>query len=149
MTTPIFQVYLTEEARSAGISFHPPRPQDAGFDIASLVDVTIQPGEQSLLSTGLHMSVPVGYVGLIRDRSSVALRGGAVTAGVIDSAYRGEVKIVMHNLGKEPLVFKRGERMAQCLVIPHLDGASAVAVSSLGELGSTERGAGGFGSTGR
>jgi dUTP pyrophosphatase len=147
--TAIFQVYLSEEARKAGISFHPPREQDAGFDIASLEDVTIHPGAQALLRTGLHMAVPLGYVGLIRDRSSVALRGGAVTAGVIDSAYRGEVKIVMHNLGKEPLLFKRGERIAQCLVVPHLDGASSAEVSSLEELGQTDRGAGGFGSTGR
>lgn len=141
--------FLSEKAKAAGLVLKVPRQLDAGFDLPSLEDVTIPVSGFALLSTGVHLGIPEGWVGLIRDRSSLALKGGATTAGVIDASYRGEVKIAMHNLGKEPLVLKVGDRIAQCIIVPHLVGTESSEVFSQDDLGSTERGAGGFGSTGR
>ena len=141
--------FLNEKAVSVALPVKPPRELDAGFDLPALNDTIIEPGTMTAIETGIHLSIPEGFVGLVRDRSSIALRGGVTVAGVIDAAYRGEVKVLMHNLGKEPLAFKRGERIAQCLVVPHLSGNQCEEVKTLEELGSTERGAGGFGSTGK
>lgn len=142
--------FLSEEAKASGINFAAPRPGDAGFDLQSLGEQEIAPRGFALLRTGLHVAIPSGWVGLIRDRSSVALRGGACTAGVIDSSYRGELKIAMHNLSQEPLRFASGERIAQCIVIPHfISELPVVQSASLDELGDTARGAAGFGSTGK
>lgn len=143
------KIFLSDEAQRAGLVVKLPRPLDAGFDLPCLEPVTVKSQDMALIRTGVHVSIPVGWVGLVRDRSSVALRGGVTSAGVIDSSYRGEIKVVMHNLGSDDLVFGTGDRIAQCLVLPHFDSSSAVLVSSLEDLGDTERGDGGFGSTGR
>lgn len=145
----VLRFFLNKEAKEAGLSFKLPRELDAGFDLPALFDTSIDPGEFQLIRTGVHLAIPKDWVGLLRDRSSIALRGGAVTAGVIDASYRGEVKVAMHNLGREPLSFKQGERIAQCVVVPHLSGTTAVEEVTLDDLGSSERGAGGFGSTGK
>ena len=144
----MFRYFLSEEASALGLALRAPRPLDAGFDLPSLEEVTIEPLEQARLRTGIHIAVPEGWVALVRDRSSVALRGGVTVAGVIDSAYRGEVQVLMYNLSAEPLSFKVGERIAQLVVVPHLPGTDCEEVSSLAELGDTQRGEGGFGSTG-
>ena len=146
---PILKYCLSTEAKRAGIKLGIPRAQDAGFDLPSLHDLNIPPSGFVLVSTGVHLAIPPGWVGLLRDRSSVALRGGAVTAGVIDSSYRGEVRVAMHNLSLEPLVFQAGERIAQLLVVPHLEGGCSEEVELCDQLGESERGQGGFGSTGR
>jgi len=86
--------YRTEEAKSKEVTLRAPKEGDAGFDLPSLEDVTILPGEQVILSTGIHVAIPFGWVGIVRDRSSVGIKGGLTTAGVIDSGYRGEVKVV-------------------------------------------------------
>jgi len=143
------QYYLSEEAVSAGIVFKSPRVGDAGFDLPSLESVEILPSSFKAIRTGVHLAIPLGYVGLVRDRSSVALRGAACTAGVIDASYRGEVKVVMHNLSSETLQFAPGDRIAQILLLPHYLGADAEPVKSIEQLGETERAAAGFGSTGR
>ena len=154
-TEPVnFSYYLTDEARSLGLKFSLPRGGDAGFDLPSCGEQVIDPGSLALLRTGVHIAIPDGYVGLVRDRSSVALKGGVVVAGVIDSSYRGEVKVAMHNLSKEALVFASGERLAQCLLVPclgaaHFTAESFVEASSIADLGKTVRGSGGFGSTGK
>ena len=107
MSGQVLKYYLNDEARACGIELKIPRALDAGFDLPCLTPTTIEPNGFALIKTGLHFSIPEGWVGLLRDRSSsVALRGGAITAGVIDASYRGEVKVAMHNLGKEPLVFE-------------------------------------------
>jgi dUTP pyrophosphatase len=149
MTEPQIQYFLTEEARERGVIFSAPRPCDAGFDLPALEDVTLQPGKCALVRTGVHLAIPPGWVGIVRDRSSVAMRGGVTTAGVIDAAYRGEVKVLMHNMGSEPLMFKTGDRVAQCIVVPHLQGFNCVQVETFELLGATSRGENGFGSTGR
>ena len=147
MPEQVLKFWRTESVREAGIPFEAPRVGDAGFDVRCVDDTIIEPGQKTTLETGLHLAIPEGWVGLVRDRSSVASRGGVLSAGVIDASYRGELKVLMWNLGKEPLSFSRGDKVAQCLVLPHLK--QAAEVSSLAELGDTERGGGGFGSTGR
>ena len=147
MKHPALKYFLSDEARAAGLSFSAPRELDAGFDIRCIEAHVVEPGTFKLIKTGLHLAVPAGYVCLIKDRSSVALRGGATTAGVIDASYRGEVRVLMHNLAKENLSFEAGERVAQCVLVAHL--SELEEASKLEDLGSTERGTGGFGSTGR
>ena len=145
-----FRFYLSDEAKSQGLQFVPPRPGDAGFDLPSLGEQTIPAKGFALLHTGVHVAIPTGWVGLVRDRSSIAMKGGACVAGVIDAGYRGEVKIAMHNLSDKPLVFAKGERLAQCVLVPHfVSELPVVEAESLETLGSTTRGTAGFGSTGR
>jgi dUTP pyrophosphatase len=146
---PELKIYLSEEARSAGVEVRTPRPLDAGFDLPALEQVTIAPGAKCAVRTGVHTAIPEGWVGIVKDRSSVALRGGVTVAGVIDSAYRGEIKVIMYNLSDKHLTLEKGERLAQCLVIPHLEATQSVFVDSFDDLGETERGRGGFGSTGK
>ncbi len=149
MSSAVLHYFLNSEAKSRGIELLVPRELDAGFDLPSLDEVTIEPGAFALLRTGVHLAVPEGWVGLIRDRSSVALKGGVTSAGVIDASYRGEVKVAFHNLGKEALTFNTGDRIAQILILPHLAGTQSAKVELLEGLGDTVRGAGGFGSTGK
>ena len=118
---------------------------DAGFDLRASEELTIQPGARALVPTGLRFAIPEGYVGLVWDRSGLAVKHGMhCFAGVIDSSYRGEVKVVLANLGAEPFTVERGMRIAQMLVQPVAQ-AALVRMESLEE---TTRGEGGFGSTG-
>jgi dUTP pyrophosphatase len=143
---PPIQYYLDPEASSVGCSFQAPREGDAGFDLYCARPVSIEPGAQSLVETGLYVAIPQGWVGIIKDRSSVALSLARTHAGVIDAGYRGHVKVIISNAGPDPLVFAAGQKFAQMIVVPHLSAAEAV--SSIEDLGSSERGEGGFGSTG-
>jgi len=118
---------------------------DAGLDMYALEDSVVPPGEGRLLRTGVAFAVPVGHVGLVCDRSSLAKRGLKTAGGVIDAGYRGEVGVVVWNLSREDQHVKKGERCAQMLVIPI---ATPAPVDSA-DLGDTVRGSGGFGSTGR
>ncbi len=118
----------------------------AGADLRSSAAVEIPPGGRAAVPTGVALAIPTGHVGLIWPRSGLAVRHGLDTlAGVIDSDYRGEVRVVLINHGSEPVQLERGERVAQLLVQP-VERAHFVGVRGLAE---TPRGAGGFGSTGR
>ena len=121
----------------------------AGADLYSAEeDVTINPGETAFIGTGIAMAIPNGKVGLIYARSGLACKKGLAPAnkvGVIDSDYRGEVKVALHNHSKEPQTVLKGERVAQ-MVISDYYPCTYIECES---LTSTERGAGGFGSTGR
>lgn len=123
-------------------------PGDAGLDLLSAVDITLKPLERALVPTGIAVAIPEGYAGFIQPRSGLALREGlsmANTPGLIDSHYRGELKIVALNLDKtKSIVIKKGERIAQ-LVIQKIPFVKLLEVDSLDE---TERGSGGFGSSG-
>jgi dUTP diphosphatase len=121
-------------------------PGDAGMDLFAAEDMTLGAGEVKAVPTGIKMAIPDGYVGLIWDKSGISLQGVHRLAGVVDAGYRGEVKVVMVNLGKAPFVFKQGQKVAQMLIQP----VEAVEVVDVGEadLDETARGAGGFGSTG-
>ena len=121
---------------------------DAGLDLRSNEDVVLAPLERRLVGTGLAVAIPEGYAGFVQPRSGMALKRGlsmANTPGLIDSHYRGELKVCAVNLDLEtPISIERGERIAQ-LVIQRVPTGSLVEV---GELDETDRGAGGFGSSG-
>ena len=118
---------------------------DAGLDIYSVMDVVLDPMQALPVPTGVKIAIPEGYVGLIWDKSGVSLNGIHCLAGVIDSGYRGEVKIVMINLSQKPFVIAKGMKIAQMLVQPVI----TMEVVESNELKETTRGEGGFGSTGK
>jgi dUTP pyrophosphatase len=120
-------------------------PGDAGLDLFSAVDEVLGAGELKAVPTGIQLAIPDGYVGLIWDKSGISLHGVHRLAGVVDAGYRGEVKVVMINLGREPYAIKKGMKIAQLLIQPVV----AVEVSEAADLDDTSRGEGGFGSTGR
>ena len=120
----------------------------AGMDVVAAEELILQPGQRHAVATGLSVAIPEGYEVQVRPRSGLALKHGITclnTPGTIDSDYRGEVKVILANLGSEPFEIKRGERIAQLVPAPVLK-AEFRTVESLDE---TQRGAGGFGSTGR
>jgi dUTP pyrophosphatase len=120
----------------------------AGLDVTAAEELTLQPGERRAVATGFAIEIPRGYEVQVRPRSGLAIRHGITvlnTPGTIDSDYRGEVKVILVNLGTEPFEIRRGERIAQLVPAPVLR-ADFVEVSELEE---TTRGSGGFGSTGR
>ena len=119
----------------------------AGMDVVSAEDVTIAPGARHAVATGLAMAIPPGFEIQVRPRSGLALKHGITvpnTPGTIDSDYRGELKVILINLGSEPFEIRRGDRVAQLVLAPVVQ-AGWVEVD---ELDDTARGAGGFGSTG-
>jgi len=121
---------------------------DAGLDLFSAVDVSVMPGERVLVPTGIALAIPVGCAGFVLPRSGAALKRGlglANSPGLIDSAYRGEVKVIVVNLDRhEPIVITRGEKIAQ-LVVQRVEQCS---LREVGVLDDTVRGESGFGSTG-
>ncbi len=124
----------------------------AGMDIRAALPenepVTLAPGQRCLTPTGIAIALPPGFEAQMRPRSGLALKHGITclnSPGTIDADYRGELKVILVNLGQEPFVIKRGERIAQIVIAPVTQGEWAV-VETLSE---TARGAGGFGSTGR
>ena len=122
-------------------------PGDAGMDIRSIEDLTIPPGGRALVHTGLVMQLPPDAEAQVRPRSGLALKHGVTvlnTPGTIDAGYRGEVGVILINLGAEPFVVEKGMKIAQLVVAPVAQ-AEIVEVSA---VDATDRGAGGFGSTG-
>ena len=120
-------------------------PGDAGMDFFSNEEVFLKPGERRLISTGISMAIPEGYVGLMWDKSGIASKFGIKSmAGVIDAGYRGEVKILLHNLSEYDFQIEKGMKIAQMLIQP-VEQKQLIEVDSLEE---TERNEGGFGSTG-
>ncbi len=132
---------ITPEARLP-IYHH---PGDAGLDLFSAVDDVIEAGELKAIPTGIKMAIPEGFVGLIWDKSGLSLRGVHRLAGVVDAGYRGEVRVVMANLGRELFAIQKGMKIAQMLIQPVV----TIEVVEAEELDDTWRGEGGFGSTGR
>lgn len=124
-------------------------PQAAGLDLAAAVNAPMElaPGERALIPTGLILELPPGIEAQVRPRSGLALRHGVTclnSPGTIDSDYRGEVGVLLVNLGQEPFTVRRGERIAQLVLAPVVQAELAVVT----ELTETERGSGGFGHTG-
>ncbi|NCC29920.1 MAG: dUTP diphosphatase [Gammaproteobacteria bacterium] len=120
-------------------------PEAAGYDLSAAARATLFPGDQQLISTGFAWAIPSGYVGIIKDRSGMASKSRIYTAaGVIDSDYRGEVKVLVRNGSDRVVKIEVGDRVAQMLVVPCVIDT----VEEVAELSETARGAGGFGSTG-
>ena len=120
----------------------------AGMDLRADEAFTLAPGERRLVPTGLAMEIPPGHEGQVRPRSGLAVRHGIALVnapGTVDSDYRGEVKVLLVNLGQAPVAFARGDRIAQLVVAP----VARARVELVEDLAGTGRGSGGFGSTGQ
>ncbi len=123
-------------------------PGDAGMDVRSIETVILQPGERALVHTGLAFELPPNAEAQVRPRSGLALKHGITvlnSPGTVDAGYRGEVGVILINLGSEPFTVEKGMKIAQIVVAPVAQ-AEIVEVASLDD---SERGAGGFGSTGQ
>jgi dUTP pyrophosphatase len=132
---------LTESAITPNYA----HPGDAGLDIYSDEDCTIKPNERKLVSTGISIAAPPGYVLLIKDKSGVAYKGGLThMAGVIEHTYRGEYRILLYNTTNEDYIIKKGQKIAQIVIVP----VATAKVEVVDELSETQRGDGAFGSTG-
>lgn len=121
----------------------------AGMDLTAAIseDVVLQPGERKLVKTGLSIALPAGYEAQVRPRSGLALKNGITvlnTPGTIDADYRGEIGVILVNLGDEAFTITRGMRIAQMVIAQY----ARVNINVVSDLDATERGAGGFGSTG-
>ncbi|KQU55944.1 deoxyuridine 5'-triphosphate nucleotidohydrolase [Sphingomonas sp. Leaf339] len=120
----------------------------AGIDVVAAESMTLEPGGRAAIATGFALAIPEGYEVQVRPRSGLALKHGITclnTPGTIDHDYRGEVKVILANLGSEPFDVVRGERIAQ--LVPAV--VQRAALVEVAELDDTARGSGGFGSTGR
>lgn len=120
----------------------------AGMDVVAAEDLTLAPGRRHAVATGFAIAIPPGYEVQVRPRSGLALKNGITclnTPGTIDEDYRGEVKVILANLGDQPFEVRRGERIAQLVPAPVLKAS----FRDVSELSETSRGAGGFGSTGQ
>ncbi len=132
-------------ARVAGCDFKAPRSGDAGYDIQSAEAVTLFPGDQKTVTTGLRVEIPNGHVGMVKDRSSIAMRQVYTHAGVIDAGFRGLVNVLISNRGVENFHIEPGHRIAQLLIMK----VDTPALVEAERLSDTQRGENGFGSTGK
>jgi dUTP pyrophosphatase len=124
------------------------RSDDAGHDLCTIESISIAPGDRAAVGTGLAIALPIGYAGLVLPRSGHAARHGVTVVnapGLIDSGYRGEIKVLLINHGNDHVVFAPGDRIAQLVIIE----LPSVTFHEVAELDHTDRGVGGFGSTGR
>ncbi|MDH7974634.1 dUTP diphosphatase [Sphingomonas sp. AR_OL41] len=120
----------------------------AGMDVVAAEELVLTPGARAAVATGFAIAIPEGYEVQVRPRSGLALKHGVTclnTPGTIDSDYRGEVKVILANLGAEPFAIARGDRIAQLVPAP----VQRATLDEVDALDDTARGAGGFGSTGR
>lgn len=148
--TPLLKIVRMEHAADLPLPSYE-TPHAAGMDLRTALDapLTLQPGERAALPTGLTMAIPPGFEGQVRPRSGLAMRHGIALVnapGTIDADYRGEVKVLLVNLGQEPVEFRRGDRIAQLVIAP-VTRVEPVEAGPDG-LDDTARGDGGFGSTG-
>jgi len=128
-------------------------PHAAGLDLHAALDreLVVAPGERVSVPTGLALAIPVGYEGQVRARSGLARKFGIALVnapGTIDADYRGEVQVLLINLGQQPYHIQPQDRIAQLVIAPIVQ-VTLETVAQASELGETERGSGGFGSTGR
>jgi len=149
MSNPIVHIQKLPHGEGIDLPFYA-TTHAAGADLRAAVDedVVIAPGEHALIKTGFAMALPDNYEAQVRPRSGLALKHGITvlnTPGTIDADYRGEVGVILINHGKESFVVSRGDRIAQMIIAPFVQ-ANFHEVSELSE---TERGSGGFGSSGR
>lgn len=121
---------------------------DVGADLRSVEDTIITPNSRILVHTGLHMAIPTGYVGMVCPRSGFALKQGVTVLnapGIVDSGYRGEVGVILLNTSEQTVTVHKGDRIAQMVFIPY----AHMAFEHVESLPETDRGEGGFGSTGK
>ena len=117
---------------------------DAGLDLSSAETYTLKPGEGKIFKTGIAIALDPGFVGLVWDRSSMGKKGIKTLGGVIDSGYRGEIGVILWNISPEPRMINFGDRIAQMLI----QAVVTPQIKEVAKLSDTDRGAGGFGSSG-
>lgn len=145
----MIEIRLTRLPHGAGLPL--PRyatDEAAGLDVASAEELVLAPGQRHAVATGFAIEIPHGYEVQVRPRSGLAIKHGITclnTPGTIDSDYRGEIKVILINLGSEPFPIRPGDRIAQLVPSPVL----RAEVSEVDTLRTTARGSGGFGSTGQ
>ena len=118
---------------------------DAGYDLFATREIYVMPKGKITADTGVHCEIPAGYFGDIRPKSGLLFNHNIFTAGTVDSGYTGSINVRIINFGEEPYVFKKGDKIAQMVIVPFI----APELEVVEELSETERGSGGFGSTGR
>lgn len=148
MEKPVLQIEVLSGHEDLGLPAYA-TPGSAGLDLkAALAEpLTLKPGERGVVPTGLKMAIPQGFEGCVRPRSGLAMKQGLTLTnapGTIDSDYRGEVKVLVINLGQEAVVLRRGDRIAQLLISP----VAQAQVVKVERVEDTHRGEGGFGHTG-
>ena len=154
MSSPELRVFRVRGARDADLPLpQPATAGSAGLDRCACVEgeIVLTPGARAVVPTGFALAIPPGFEGQVRPRSGLALHVGVTVAnapGTIDSDYRGELGVILINLGSEPFAVKRGERIAQLVIAPVVR-PTLKEVADVSELGATDRGEGGFGHTGR
>lgn len=145
------KVFFKQLPHAAGLALPASASADAaGLDVRAALEepIILEPGRRALVPTGLQMALPKGYEAQIRPRSGLAFRHGITmlnTPGTIDADYRGEVKVLAVNLGEEPFEIRHGDRIAQMVIAP----VTQADVQAVADLPGSERGEGGFGSTGK
>jgi len=143
------EVAIRRLAHGEGLDFPAYETEHAaGMDLRAAEDALLPPGERAMVATGFAIALPQGFEAQVRPRSGLAARHGVTllnSPGTIDADYRGEIKVILINHGREAFAVKRGDRIAQMVVAP----VTRVVLKEERELSSTSRGAGGFGSTGR
>ena len=154
MSAPELRFFRVRGARDADLPGpQPATAESAGLDLCACVDgeLVLAPGQRAVVPTGFALAIPPGFEGQVRPRSGLALHAGVTVAnapGTIDSDYRGELGVILVNLGDEPYAVRRGERIAQLVIAPVVR-PLLKEVGEAAELGATARGPGGFGHTGR
>lgn len=119
-------------------------PTDAGLDLKTPVDTWLHPGENTMIDTKVAVAIPEGYVGLLTSKSGL-MKSGITCRGTIDSSFRGTIKAVLYNHGKEGYLLKKGDKITQMVLLPIITPELEI----VDELDETDRGESGFGSTGR
>ena len=133
---------MLDEGAYMPVRAHEP---DAGADLFSPVGVTVYPGESVVIDTGVHMAIPYGYCGLLVSKSGLNVKHGILSTGLIDSSYTGSIRVKLYNRGHEAYTVKEGHKVSQIVILPVL----LCDFSQVESLDETERGDGGFGSTGK
>lgn len=127
--------YMPERAHEA----------DAGYDLRSPIKDRLYAGEAIVIDTGVHVAIPAGYAGFLKSKSGLNVKHDIVGEGVIDSGYTGSIRVKLYNHGEESYVIEKGDKISQLVILP----ICTPDLELVGELEETERGDGGFGSTGR
>lgn len=118
---------------------------DAGFDLRTPIDITVEGVNHAIIDTGVHIEIPEGYVGMLKSKSGLNVKYNLVGEGVIDAGYTGSIRVKLYNHGRESYKFRKGDKITQIVILPIPD----VKMILVDKLAETERGDNGFGSTGK
>jgi dUTP pyrophosphatase len=121
---------------------------DAGFDIRTPEEVVVEPRSSAIIDTGVHMEIPEGYVGMLKSKSGLNVKSGILSEGVVDAGYVGSIVVKLYNNSDKPKYFEKGDKITQIVIMP-IPFIELEEVDNLGEFEASERGADGFGSSGR